>query len=79
MKRIFRAGDKVRVSHNPVDPIGPLCFVEDMNKYKGRIVTIARVVDRKKGWYNIKEDGVIYTWLDCWLEPLQAKKQKRVK
>ena len=75
MKRILHAGEKVRVSFNPIDPDSPPSFVKDMGKYKGRNVTIARVVDRKRGWYKIKEDREGYTWSDRWLKPLRARKR----
>ena len=74
MVRILRAGEKFRVSRNPIDPDSSPSFVSGMNKYRGRIVTIAGVVDRKRGWYRIKEgDG--YTWSDRWLNPLRARKR----
>ena len=75
MKRILRAGEKFRVSRNPINPDSSPSFVGGMNKYKGRNVTIARVVDRKRGWYKIKEDRDGYTWSDRWLNPLRARKR----
>lgn len=79
MKRILPVGKKVRVSCNPIDPDSPPCFVGGMDKYKGSIVTIAIVIDRKKEWYEIKENRGVYTWSGRWLEPLRAKKKNAKK
>ena len=38
MVRILRAGEKFRVSRNPIDPDSSPSFVSGMNKYRGRIV-----------------------------------------
>ena len=75
MKRIFRAGEKVRVSRNPINPYSIPIFVDEMNKHRGRIVTIARVFGKEDRWYRIKEDGGIYIWRGYWFEPLRTKKR----
>ncbi len=75
MKRIFRVGEKVRVSRNPINPDSSPYFVNNMKKYKGRIVTIASLRNRERGEYKIKKDRDDYTWSDRWLNPLRAKKK----
>ena len=74
MKRILHAGEKFRVSCNPIHN-SLVIFIDEMNQYKGKIVTIAKVVCRKKRFYRIKEDGSNWIWWGCWLESLRAKKR----
>lgn len=75
----FKVGQKVRVktdievgshSSNNTD------FVEQMSKFKGKVVTIAEIHSFDGKDYDIEEDNDNYSWAEDWLEPVYDVKTK---
>lgn len=61
-----KVGDKVRVRE---DYYGK-AFVEDMEKFKGKVVTISDITSVSGEEYHIEEDGERYFWTDGMFEPV---------
>lgn len=69
----YKVGDKVRVRTDLVvdDEYGidwGVMFAEEMDKFRGQVVTIAKVTN--EGIYNIKEDDNDWCWTEDMLEPV---------
>lgn len=60
----YSIGDKVRVREDLVvnKSYGIDTFVDNMEKFKGKVVTISDITSRTKGEYHIKEDREKYFW-----------------
>lgn len=66
----FKVGDKVKVREDLIEgkTYGSDMFVDTMNKFKGRVVTIKEVTATCYGnKYRIKEGG--YSWSELMLRP----------
>ncbi len=79
-KAKFKPGDHVRVSKNPVRPHDSPEFDEDMEPFKGQVVTIESCYGVIDGEiiYHIVEDDKHWAerWLERWLEPVSDKKRR---
>lgn len=60
----YKIGDKVRVREDLVvnKSYGIDTFVDNMEKFKGKVVTISEITSRTKEEYHIKEDREKYFW-----------------
>lgn len=68
----FKVGDKVRVREDlEVDKkYGNKDFIDLMEQYKGKIVTIASI---ESNYYVIEEDNGTWAWTDEMLEPIEKE------
>lgn len=71
----YKIGDKVRVREDLVvnKSYGIDTFVDNMEKLKGKVVTISDITSRTKGEYHIKEDREKYFWTAEMLEPAEKE------
>ena len=74
----YKVGDKVLVSNNVKGYINDgngnaIHFTRDMEKYKGKIVTIKECM-KSINKYSIKEDWGAYYWMDDCFEDLTSPK-----
>ena len=70
MKSKFMVGQKVKVMEKIAHKGGSPSFVEGMEKYRGKVVTIKASFYFKGGpRYYLKEVG--YSWHEDWLESLK--------
>ena len=62
----YKIGDKVKVREDLVvhKSYGIDTFVEDMEKFKGKVVTISDIFSETDGEYHIEEDKEDYYWTD---------------
>jgi len=80
-KTLFKPGDKVRISNDPVRPDDRPCFVKGMEAYKGKVATIESVcpgysVSSREATYHLVEcEG---HWAERWLEPVDKKQPKKL-
>ncbi|SCH18252.1 Uncharacterised protein [uncultured Clostridium sp.] len=70
----YKVGDKVRVREDLVvdEEYDGEYFIENMTQYRGKIVTIDRVVADKLE-YSIKDDNHSCWWSDKMFEPLESE------
>ena len=68
----YKDGDKVRVRSDLYDDrvYGGYDFSEEMESYKGKIVTI---ISNGRDYYEIEEDDTKYAWTDEMFEPVEEE------
>jgi uridine phosphorylase len=72
----YKVGDKVRVRSDLYDDgiYGGYDFSEEMERYKGKIVTIISTGrDCERDYYEIEEDDTKYAWTDEMFEGLEEE------